>query len=250
MTQVDACDALAIAAREIARHVAQGSTLWTVAPGLEDHARHLAVEYVHPASVGAMAVPAIAVVDDWDVAIRTLRKQAQPGDVIISMGTTGSTPIADLSLRSVAWGTDHVHIGWPDATSTVPPDPRTFIVTLGPDSSAEKLLTRAYHLLWELTFVCLQNNRITKGVVDTASVPTSTPASCSVCSDEAITTEVVEVLADHMARVRTACGPDVVDVSLIDDVRTNDLILVHAGTALRRWDVASHRHRSAGQGDE
>ena len=246
MTQVDACDALAIAAREIARRVAQGSTLWTVAPGFEDHARHLAVEYVHPASVGAMAVPAIAVVGEWDIAIRVLREQAQPGDVIISMGSTGSAPVIDLSFRSAAWGTDHVHIGWQDATSAVSPDPRTFIVTLGPDSSAERLLTRAYHLLWELTFICLQNNRLTTGASTTVSTPTwetrppagSTSANCRVCADEATTTEVVEVLADYMARVRTACGPEVVDVSLIDDVRANDLILVHAGIALRRWDPA------------
>ncbi len=238
MNQVDACDALAIAAREIARRVAHGSTLWTVAPGLEDHARHLAVEYVHPASVGAKAVPAIAVIGGWGVAIRALREQAQPGDVIISMGSTGSGPMTDLSFRSVAWGTDHVHIGWPDSTSTASPDPRTYIVTIGPDSSAERLLTRAYHLLWELTFICLQNNRMTKRASDTTSAATSTAANCSVCADEATTAEVIEVNADHMARVRTACGPEVVDVSLIDDVQANDLILVHAGIALRRWDLA------------
>ncbi len=238
MTQVDACDALAIGARVIACRAAQGSTLWTVAPGLEDHARHLAVEYVHPASVGAMAVPAVAVIAEWDVAVRTLREQAQPGDVIVSMGSTGSMPIADLSLRSAAWGTTHVHIGWPDPTSTVSPDPRTFIVTLGPDSSAERFLTRAYHLLWELTFICLQNNRMTTGASDTTSVPTSPSASCSVCADDATTTEVIEVLADQLARVRTACGPEVVDISLIADVQANDLILVHAGIALRRWDLA------------
>lgn len=233
MTRVDACDALAVAARHLARRIAEGSTLWTVAPGLEDHARHLAVEYVHPASVGAMAVPAIAVHGGWEVAIRMLRNQAQHGDVIVSMGSTGSAPITDLSLRTVAWGTDHIHIGWLDETSAVPLDPRTFLVGLGADSSAERFLTRSYHLLWELTFICLQNNRLTKRATEN---PSASP-SCPVCADEAIISEVVEVMTDSMARVRTACGPQIVDVSLIDDVQANHLVLVHAGIALRRLDL-------------
>ncbi len=233
MKRVDACDALAVAARHLARRIAEGSTLWTVAPGLEDHARHLAVEYVHPASVGAMAVPAIAVNGGWEGAIQMLRDRAQPGDVIVSMGSTISAPITDLSLRAVAWGTDHIHIGWQDETSTVPLNPRTFLVRLGTDSSAERFLTRSYHLLWELSFICLQNNRLTKRATEN----TSALSSCSVCADEATTSEVVEVLANNMARVRTACGPEVVDVSLIDDVQANHLVLVHAGIALRRLDL-------------
>lgn len=236
MTSVDVCDAVAVVARRLAQCIMQGSTLWAVAPGLEDHAQHLAVEFVHPASVGAMAVPAIAVAGEWETVISTLRERTRSGDVVISMGPTGSATLAALSLRTAAWGTDHVHIGWRATTANAPLDPRTFVVTLGTDDSAERLLTRTYHLLWELTFICLQNNRLTKRTIP----PTANAPSCAVCADEATTTEIVEVFADNRASVRTACGTEVVDTSLIDTVHPNDLLLVHAGIALRRLELPCH----------
>lgn len=230
----DVCDALAIAARRLAPRISDGATLLVVAPGIEDHARHVAVEFVHPATMGAMAVPAISVEGSWDVAIDSLRHLARPGDVVVSLGSANALPVAELSVRCVAWGADHIHIGWhdPNAPSTL--DPRTFLIRVGNDSSAEHALTRSYHLLWELTFICLQNKRLTKRPTEhTTPFP-----SCSVCADDATTAEVIEPLPDNAARVRTACGPLVVDVSLVDDVRTNDLVLVHAGVALRRLDPA------------
>ncbi len=229
MTVIDPCGSLAVVARHLSNRIAQGSTLWAVAPELDDHAHHLAVEFVHPASVGAMAVPAVAVCGEADRMLEKLRAQVRTGDVIVSMGYT-DTFIVELSNRAVAWGADHVHLGWGQDPIASPLDPRSFCVQLGTDGSSERYLTRSYHLLWELTCICLQNRKLTSAPHDDVLVTTS----CSVCADEATTTEVTEVLTNDRARVRTACGPEVIDISLLDNVRQHDLVLVHAGIALRR----------------
>ncbi len=226
---VDACDSLAVAARCLSTRIVEGATLWAMAPGMDDHAHHVAVEFVHPSSVGATAVPAVAVTGQDDELLATMRRQVRAGDVIVSMGSDSADATFEVSRRSAAWGTDHVHLGWPDGESDRSLDPRTFVVRLDGDVAGEAALTRAYHLLWELTFICLHNQKL-------ATHPSSTvdPVSCSVCADEATTTEVVEVLGNDRARVQSTCGPDVVDISLIDCVQTHDLLLVHAGVALRR----------------
>ena len=230
MTLIDPCNSLAVAARHLSSRIAEGSTLWAVAPGLDDHARHFAVEFVHPASVGAMAVPAIAVCGNPAQVIEKLREQIRTGDVIVSMGPVDAALIIELSNRAVAWGADHVHLGWTQNPGAGFLDPRSFCVQLGSDSSAERFLTRSYHLLWELTFICLQNRKLTTP----ASQDVLMTASCSVCADEATIMEISGLLTNDTARVRTACGPEVVDVSLINEVQVHDLLLVHAGIAIRR----------------
>lgn len=230
MTLIDPCNSLAVAARHLSSRIAEGSTLWAVAPGLDDHARHFAVEFVHPASVGAMAVPAIAVCGNPAQVIEKLREQIRTGDVIVSMGPVDAALIIELSNRAVAWGADHVHLGWTQNPGAGFLDPRSFCVQLGSDSSAERFLTRSYHLLWELTFICLQNRKLTTP----ASQDVLMTASCSVCVDEATIMEISGLLTNDTARVRTACGPEVVDVSLINEVQVHDLLLVHAGIAIRR----------------
>ena len=54
------------------------------------------------------------------------------------------------------------------------------------------------------------------------------------CSDEGRLAEVVLEPADAtgQALVRTAKGEEWVDVSMLGDVAPNDLVLVHAGTAI------------------
>ena len=45
-------DDLARAALALARRFAAGATLWCVAPAWPEHARHVAVEFVHPVIMG------------------------------------------------------------------------------------------------------------------------------------------------------------------------------------------------------
>ena len=45
----------------LARRFAAGATMWCLAPGAPEHARHVAVEFVHPVIVGKRALPAVRV---------------------------------------------------------------------------------------------------------------------------------------------------------------------------------------------
>jgi hypothetical protein len=226
---LDAARPLARAAQHLAASVAVGGALWVVAPGFEDHAHHLAVEFVHPASVGAGSVAAVALSGGPASLVGDLRKQARTGDVVVSLGAADSGFVAELSMRTQTWGVSHVHIGWSPTAPVSGVEPKTHVVRLGNSDAAERLLTRAYHLLWELTFICMQNGSVVRAVG-----PAPEQSSCSVCSDEATIAEVRELITPESVRVATACGPMIVDVSLVDTVRTHDLVLAHAGVAIRK----------------
>ena len=60
----DLADDLSIAALHLARRIANGATLWCVAPAAPAHAAHLAVEFLHPVIMGKRAVPAMALEGD------------------------------------------------------------------------------------------------------------------------------------------------------------------------------------------
>ena len=225
-TTPDASSSLPGAAIELAGAIRAGAMLWCVAPGLDDHARHLAVEFVHPSSVGARAVAAVAIpTGTVSEMMQELRVNAQAGDVIVSMGEADTDFVDGLGLRARAWGAVHLHIGWSTRTGS---RPNTRFVGVGPDARSERLLTRAYHLLWELVFVCLGQPGPQPGIGE--------DDSCAVCSDAAVVGEIIEIDGDRTA-VRTACGTIRVDVTLVPPVRVHDLVLVHAGMALRTLDV-------------
>jgi hypothetical protein len=60
------------------------------------------------------------------------------------------------------------------------------------------------------------------------------------CSDEGRLAEVILEPANPLgeALVRTAKGEEWVDVSILGEVAPNDLVLVHAGTAIARLNGA------------
>ena len=212
---------LASAAQMLAARIGEGATLWCAAPGLDDHARHLAVEFVHPSSVGARSVPAVALVTaQGDALVADVRSKAKPGDVLITIGHSDAAVIDELRTRTQAWGVSHLHLGW--SASSQPESTTSWSVIVGTDPNGERFITRAYHLLWELTFICLRRSR-----------PRSVGSSCAVCADEATLAEVESTLDAHRVTARTACGPMILDVSLVAPTRRHDLLLVHAGTALR-----------------
>ena len=61
MMEPDFGESLAITALSLARRFAAGTTMWCVAPEWPEHARHVAVEFVHPVLVGKRALPAVSV---------------------------------------------------------------------------------------------------------------------------------------------------------------------------------------------
>jgi hydrogenase maturation factor len=67
------------------------------------------------------------------------------------------------------------------------------------------------------------------------------PHHCITCSDEG---EELTVLRVDEARAMALCSDDAgahssVEIALVDDVRTGDTLLVHAGTALMRVRAAA-----------
>ncbi|MDQ3973230.1 MAG: hydrogenase assembly protein HupF, partial [Actinomycetota bacterium] len=78
----DLAEDLAAASLALARRFAAGATMWCVSPTWPHHARHVAVEFVHPVIVGKRALPAIMLPADDLVA--TLRVSVRPGDVVVA----------------------------------------------------------------------------------------------------------------------------------------------------------------------
>ncbi len=208
--------AVATAALILARRFSAGATLWSVAPGRDDHARHVAVEFVHPVIVGSPTLPSAAITGS-DL-VNQARALVQTGDVIVQIGEPTCEPLAELAARAEAWGAAVVWLSLHDS----PPAGDADVVVL---CRNEADVVRAYHLLWELCHVCLQHPDLV------AAVPSAT--DCAVCADDAVTGEI-SVVGDHgMVRVRTACGP-VEAGDLVGNLAVGDLVLTHAATVIGR----------------
>ena len=226
-------ECLASAAFGLAGGIAAGATLWAVAPGFEDHARHVAVEFVHPVIAGTRAVRAVALVGA-DV-VSCARSSCEAGDVAILVGAGTS----ELVRRCRAWGVLTVAVTWPERgradgvsadSDGVPAADASAIVVVPADHviaiAGEADAIRAYHLLWELTQLCLE---------DAGGEPApADPTSCAVCGDQALVGEVIALVANDEVELRTACGPVRVDTSLFTDLAVGDLVLAHGGTVIGR----------------
>ena len=220
---------LASAALSLARRFAAGATMWCVAPAWPAHARHVAVEFVHPVIVGKRALPAISV--GGDGAAESVRLLGRPGDVLLVVSTAGDPVARDLVARAEAWGLTSLWVGtgWrPDARGD---DPRAdHVVWLDGTAPARAArsgeLVLLYHLLWELTHVVFEH----PGLLAERSA--CTDEVCITCSDEGRVAEVRSVLAEGRIEVLAGGQTEEVDGRLVDELRPGDLVLVHAGVAL------------------
>lgn len=217
---------LAAAALDVARKFHDGATLWVIAPQWEPHAHHVAVEFVHPVIVGKRALPSVALVEPDPVA--QARVASQPGDLLLAVASADQPAAVDAMRRAAAWGVTTVWIGcgprppagaahhvlWVDSDDPMVPATGRFVLI--------------YHLLWELTHVCFEH----PGLLTTT--PEDTGPACVTCSDEGRLAEVVIAPSEAggRVRVRSAAGEEWVDSAMLEQVAVNDLILIHAGTAI------------------
>jgi HupF/HypC family len=217
---------LAATAFTLAKRFAAGATMWSIAPGWEPHALHIAVEFVHPVIMGKRALPAVALTGPDPVDL--VRVSVQPGDIIVAVASADNPEVRSVMRRSPAWGATTIWIGSgerpkPGAADHVlwldDPDPRV------PATGGFVLL---YHLLWELTHVCFEHSGLLKSEC--------TDEVCVTCSDEGRLGEVVSTSEGGLAAVRTARGVENVVTTLVDPVAAGELVLVHAGTAISRVD--------------
>lgn len=226
----DAGDALAAAALALARRFAHGATMWCIAPDWPEHARHVAVEFVHPVLVGKRALPAVSV--DGSDPVPQLRPLVRPGDIVLAIGLAGSPAIREVMRRAAAWGVLTVWIGVGERPERGIAD---HVVWTAPDGAEpptiaahDGRLVLLYHVLWELTHVCVEH----PGLLTAEPSADCDDDVCITCSDEGRIGEVIASDRSGVAQVRTARGVETVDTTIVADVAPGDLVLIHAGTAV------------------
>jgi HupF/HypC family len=213
---------LAAAALTLAKRFAAGATMWSIAPGWEPHALHIAVEFIHPVIVGKRALPAVALTGP-DV-VDLVRVSVRPGDIVIGVGSADNPEVRSVMRRCPAWGATSIWIGSGERPMAGSADHVLWLDDPDPRTPATGGFVLFYHLLWELTHVCFEHPGLLK--------PASTDDVCVTCSDEGRLGEVVAVSAGGTAAVRTAKGVQNVATTLVDPVAPGELVLVHAGTAI------------------
>ena len=225
-------DDLAIASLALARRFHAGATLWCWSPEpahLAHHARHVAVEFVHPVIVGKRALPAVAV-DDPDPATR-LRVLAAPPDVLLAIGGSGQPVAQSLLRRAGAWGVTTLWLGVGARPDPGGADHVLWLEEAAGCSGYDGSLVRLYHVLWELTHVCFEH----PGLLDRPPIEEGSRV-CVTCADEAHLGEIDRLTDPVTAIARTAGGVEDVDTTLVGPVQRGDLVLIHAGTAIERVD--------------
>lgn len=146
---------LVAAALALARAFAAGATLWCVAPEWPSHARHVAVEFVHPVVIGKRALPAVSIDDpDLDAALRSV---VRPGDVLLAVAPATSTSVATALQRAESGGLTTVWIG----SGPRPPEGTAdHLLWVDDDDELAPFdggIVQRYHVLWEMAHVCLEH---------------------------------------------------------------------------------------------
>lgn len=220
---------LAPAALALARGFAGGGTLWCVAPQWASHARHVAVEFVHPVIVGKRALPAVSI--DGVAAAEAVRLLSRPGDLLLCVSTAADPLARDLVSRADAWGLTSFWLGAGLRPGRADGDARADHVVWLQDTepavaarSGELVLL--YHLLWELTHVVFEHPGLLSSESDCSD------DVCMTCSDEGRVAEVRAVLAQGRIEVVAGGHAEQIDGRLLGGLRTGDLVLVHAGVAV------------------
>ena len=223
----DAGDALGLAALGLARRFAAGATLWCVAPEWREHARHVAVEFVHPVIVGKPALAAVTV--DAPDPVGALRALVGAGDVVLALGAPADRAIREITRRAAAWGAMSIWIGAGVRPERGVADHVLWVHDDGASAAHDGRLVFQYHVLWELTHVCLEHPGLLAADPDMCDPAGRTV--CVTCSDEGHLGEVVAV-EGVTAHIRAAARVEAVDTSIVAPVHPGDLLLVHAGTAI------------------
>ena len=222
-------ESLAPAALALARRFAAGATLWCVAPQWSAHARHVAVEFVHPVIVGKRALPAVSI--DEPGAAASVRLLSRPGDLLLCIGAAGDPVLRDLVLRAKAWGLTSLWLGTGPRRGMPGRDTGADHVVWLEDVELARAarsgdLVLLYHLLWELTHIVFEHPGLLTREADCAD------EICVTCSDEGRVAEVRAVLAEGRVEVVATGHAEQIDGRLIDGLRPGDLVLVHAGIAV------------------
>jgi len=176
-------DAVAAACHAMAVRFHRGGKLVVFGTGgASTDAQHVAVEFVHPVIVGKRALPAISLTSDvatvTGIAERDgvaaifahqLRFLAEPADIALGISTDGNSPAVlagllaahELGMLTVAL------VGGAGAAIAASPAVAHLLATTSADPRLVKEMhVTAYHVLWELVHVFLEQPGIlSPGVV-------------------------------------------------------------------------------------
>jgi hydrogenase maturation factor len=220
---------VAVASLSLARQFATGATLWCIAPEWPEHARHVAVEFVHPVVVGKRALPAVSL--DAADPVAALRSLVRSGDVVLAVSPSDSKATIAVMRRAEAWGATTIWIG----VGARPPERAADHIVwvddaddLGGSALHDGRLVLLYHVLWELTHVCFEH----PGLLRPDTESECADDVCITCSDEGRIGEVIAAESFGRARVRTARGVETIDTTIVSTVSPGDLVLIHAGAAI------------------
>src|SRR5246127_1365506 len=200
---------LAATSFSLAKRFAAGGTMWSIAPGWEPHALHIAGGFIHPVIVGKRALPAVAITGPNVVDV--VRVSVRPGDIVIAVSSADDPEVRSVMQRSRAWGVTTVWIGSGGRPKAGMAEHVLWLDDPDPRAPATGGFVLFYHLLWELTNVCFEHSGLLKGDPECDDV-------CVTCSDEGRLGEVVTASTDGQAAVRTARGVENVVTTLIDPV--------------------------------
>src|SRR6476660_3260180 len=172
--------------------------MWCLAPAWPEHARHVAVEFVHPVIMGKRALPAVSVVDPDPVA--ALRATVRAGDVLVAISPADDPVVQSAMRRAGAWGVTTLWIGPGRRPPAGAADHVLWIDDASGGAAHDGRLVLLYHVLWELTHVCFEH----PGLL--TPEPACDDEICITCSDEGRLGEVIDNDERGMAHVRTARG--------------------------------------------
>ncbi|MDQ3931326.1 MAG: hydrogenase assembly protein HupF [Actinomycetota bacterium] len=219
---------LSAASLALARSFAGGATMWCCSPRWPHHARHVAVEFVHPVIVGKRALPALIVPGDDLVA--NLRVSVRPGDIIVAVADAHDPAVGEAMRRARAWGVETVWIGAGPRPERGAADHVIWLTADEALASYDGRFIFLYHVLWELTHVCFEH----PGLLSQEEVCEG--EVCVTCSDEGRLGEVVRIDEETRVLVRTPAGTEPVDTDLVGPVEEGDLLVIHAGAAITRLE--------------
>lgn len=230
-TMADIGDCLAVTALNLARRFGRGATMWCFAPQWPEHARHVAVEFVHPVVVGKRALPAVSI--DAADPVAALRALVRAGDVILVMSRSDDPTALAVVRRAVAWGATTIWMGCGPRPADKAADHIVWAEDEGDDARGSAVhdgrLVLLYHVLWELTHVCFEHPGLLTTVDDADCIDGEV---CITCSDEGRVGEVINTDGAGSTLVRTSRGIETIDTTIVAVVAPGDLVLIHAGAAI------------------
>lgn len=212
---------LAAAALDLALRFRAGATLWCVAPGWPGHAHRLAGYFRAPEQPHRALAAVAAIGSD---PLPSLRAQARSGDALVALARGGDPAVADLMQRAQAWGCIRVWMG-----AGQPPHPSRADYVIWHDGDPADVahdgtLMTSYHLLGELTRLCLDHPEF-------LGHARAEPPSASEPADRRGLGEVIEVHGNQLL-VRTANGVARVDGSRVLPVDPRQLVVVDGRDAI------------------